>query len=320
MKKSKKKRLIVTGLILMFCFIPLFAILAGIAGYFLPTQRYYSHVTMELKDYVYSAGGSRGSNTNNAHWQMDPSFIHSQFQIMRSRDILDPVIAELDLTKKLAQNGESLSEAGAYQILVSMLDLRKERSKSGSGPSYLTQLIDIGVYANNPQLAADIANEVADAYVKARDKEVANFSKIGFEEAKGQVERLQKETNEAYAKLVKLAPKGSIEDIANPRSQITKAQAEEYNAAKKIYEAKRALLASATKNLKAQGMQKNITFEPAHIWERAVPDPIPAKPNMMIIILLGAAIGIPFAIVGFVLFLVGLCTRDDDPQRVATPA
>ncbi len=89
----------------------------------------------------------------------DPYFLQDQFRIMQSEKILYPVIERLGLGAKLAAQrgvGGTLSPALAYEYLVrDMLRIESQRSSS---------LIEINVYAQNPQLAADIANEIARVY------------------------------------------------------------------------------------------------------------------------------------------------------------
>lgn len=413
----------IRSMLILFTFI-LVLVTAAVGIYFLP-KKYYSKVTLELKNEVYSAIGGPQANSNNANNSMNPVFIETQFQILRTKDILNPVIESLDLTKRLNPDGQPLTEDLAYKILGGMLDLRQQRN---------TQLIDIGVYAKNPQLAAEIASKIAEVYKSEREEEVGNFSNSGYKEAEAQVERLQKETNAAYANLIKIAQKQGIADVStnpdentdtgyklqiqtnqqqistaqlevakltaqlhqfdqmtpdallqavssfdiqsptiikvlpeyqdakaqlalllnsglgvnHPRVKAINAQIEVYAAqlrdaataakgtlqsklataqqslkdlqsqleslqnkftsqratsadyieAKRTYNDKQTLLKNATVALQAQGMQKNITFDPAHIWEKAVPDQIPAKPQYYILI--------PLAIVFSLIISLGL--------------
>ncbi|MDO8539825.1 MAG: polysaccharide biosynthesis tyrosine autokinase [Opitutaceae bacterium] len=89
----------------------------------------------------------------------DPYFLQDQFKIMQSEKILYPVIERLGLGAKLAADMGSpvpLPPAVAYRrLLDKMLRLESQRSSS---------LIEINVYAQAPQLAADIANEIARTY------------------------------------------------------------------------------------------------------------------------------------------------------------
>ncbi|HEY1088539.1 MAG TPA: Wzz/FepE/Etk N-terminal domain-containing protein, partial [Archangium sp.] len=89
----------------------------------------------------------------------DPYFLQDQFRIMQSEKILYPVIERLGLNAKLAPAlgaTATLPSAVTYRYLVdTMLRLESQRGSS---------LIEINVYAQVPQLAAQIANEIARTY------------------------------------------------------------------------------------------------------------------------------------------------------------
>ncbi len=96
------------------------------------------------------------AQSNNSY---DPYFLQDQFKIMQSEKILYPVIERLALNAKLAS---ALGATGAlppaitYRYLVEkMLRIESQRSSS---------LIEINVFAQDPQLGADIANEIARTY------------------------------------------------------------------------------------------------------------------------------------------------------------
>ncbi len=89
----------------------------------------------------------------------DPYFLQDQFRIMQSEKILYPVIERLDLGAKLAPlvgATTALPPALTYRyILDKMLRIESPRSSS---------LIEINVFGQDAQLAADIANDVARTY------------------------------------------------------------------------------------------------------------------------------------------------------------
>ena len=89
----------------------------------------------------------------------DPYFLQDQFKILQSEKILYPVIANLNLNTRLAEalgTTGTLSNAITYRYLTTRM-LRVESQRSSS-------LIDINVYAQDPALAAAIANEIARVY------------------------------------------------------------------------------------------------------------------------------------------------------------
>jgi succinoglycan biosynthesis transport protein ExoP len=90
----------------------------------------------------------------------DPYFLQDQVKIMQEEKILYPVIDRLGLNTKLAAAvgapGAALERDVSYRYLVGRM-LRVESQRSSS-------LIEINVLAQQPALAADIANEIAREY------------------------------------------------------------------------------------------------------------------------------------------------------------
>ena len=89
----------------------------------------------------------------------DPYFLQDQFKIMQSEKILYPVIKNLGLNARLAPTlgaTAALPDALTYRYLLDKM-LRVESQRSSS-------LIEINVYAQDAELGAAIANEVARVY------------------------------------------------------------------------------------------------------------------------------------------------------------
>lgn len=106
----------------------------------------------------------------------DPFFLQDQFRIMQSEKILYPVIEHLDLGRKIAASlgvsGGTLPPSATYRYLVSkMLRIESQRS---------TSLIEINVYAQEAQLGADIANEIARVYSEDRISLATSEQREGF--------------------------------------------------------------------------------------------------------------------------------------------
>jgi succinoglycan biosynthesis transport protein ExoP len=99
-----------------------------------------------------------------ANTAYDPYFLQDQFKIMQSEKILYPVIDRLSLNTRLAAYvgapGGNLTSDLTYLYMVNKM-LRVESQRSSS-------LIEINVYAQDPALAADIANEIAKVYSEDR--------------------------------------------------------------------------------------------------------------------------------------------------------
>src|SRR5471030_2997088 len=93
----------------------------------------------------------------------DPIFLQDQFKIMQSEKILYPVIENLNLNAKLAVTVGSpvaLSSAQSFHYLLDKM-VRIELPRSSS-------VFEINVYAQNSDLAAAIANEIARVYADDR--------------------------------------------------------------------------------------------------------------------------------------------------------
>src|SRR5690606_4814109 len=86
-------------------------------------------------------------------------FLQDQFRIMQSPKILHPVIEHLRLGERIAASLGSATplptDLAADYLLAKMLRLESPRNSS---------LIEINVFAQDPRLAAEIANEIARVY------------------------------------------------------------------------------------------------------------------------------------------------------------
>jgi uncharacterized protein involved in exopolysaccharide biosynthesis len=88
----------------------------------------------------------------------DPHLLATECEVMQSEEILGSVIKALDLDRKWGKRygrGEPLKPAETMALLKSRMDLRPVRNAS---------VIAIGVYAEEPDEAARIANEIAQTY------------------------------------------------------------------------------------------------------------------------------------------------------------
>ncbi len=114
----------------------------------------------------------------------DPYFLQDQFKIMQSEKILYPVIERLGLAGRLAPELGStvpLPPAITFDYLVrKMLRIESQRSSS---------LIEINVYAQDPQLGADIANEIARTYSADRVAFATSEQREGLAHLRAELEK-----------------------------------------------------------------------------------------------------------------------------------
>src|SRR6058998_2610906 len=143
---------------------------------------------------------------------IDPFFIQTEFEKIRSKKVLHKVIENLKLNEKWAErynHGLPLKTFEAFNILKEKINVRQTRN---------TSLIEIHVYSDAKvkpaQEAADIANEIANVYR-------TNRVEIKREQALGAIETLkeerakhEKEVEEAQAYADKLRKELKISDIA----------------------------------------------------------------------------------------------------------
>src|ERR1039457_4654116 len=92
----------------------------------------------------------------------DAYFIQTTFEIMKSQMVLTNVIVELSLNEAWGKkyfNGETLKTTETLEILKQRMQLTPVKN---------TKLIEINVYDDDKQEAADLANAIAKAYSKYR--------------------------------------------------------------------------------------------------------------------------------------------------------
>ncbi len=138
------------ALILALVMITAVAVTAFLPRWYLSTTK----VRVEKPEGEVKLFQAQNNNTYDAY------FLQDQFKIMQSEKILYPVIERLGLNSKLALTAFGVPGpvpvSNTYRYLVDkMLRIESQRSSS---------LIDINVFSQDPQLAADIANEIARTY------------------------------------------------------------------------------------------------------------------------------------------------------------
>lgn len=120
----------------------------------------------------------------------DPIFLQDQFEIMQAPKILHPVIQRLDLQARLAPMldvaGELPLDVTVRYLVDQMLSLDTERN---------TSIINIGVYAQQPQLAADIANEIARVYSEDRIALATSEQTEGLAKLRNEMELQEREVS-----------------------------------------------------------------------------------------------------------------------------
>ena len=180
---------------------------AAVVTYFTPRE-YSSFATIELQPDMTSVRifDNRTEAMNNPAY--DPKFVPTQFQIITRKGVLYPVIDQLDLQKKWGTNGQTLPKEIVYSILQGKLSLQEIRN---------TNLIQITVFSVDRAEAALLANTIAQVYMNQRIAERQNIVAKGLEQLQDEVQKKEKDVNDAYAEASRLRTENGIVD-PNPDS------------------------------------------------------------------------------------------------------
>jgi len=112
----------------------------------------------------------------------DPYFLLTEFETIQSQPVLSRVSEKMDLKNvwgKKYNNGLPMNEPDVEAIIKGRLDLRSVRN---------TKFIAIKAYSDNPQEAADLANNVATCYKEFRSKEYEDYKNGGINSLKDQLQ------------------------------------------------------------------------------------------------------------------------------------
>jgi capsular exopolysaccharide synthesis family protein len=134
------------------------AIIATAVTFILP-ESYSSTARIKVENDVTDIPGLNAAPT---YIPYDPYFIQTTFEIMQSEMVLSNVIAKLNLNTKWGEkyeNGETLKTTETMEILKQRMQL---------APVKNTKLISITVFSEDKNEAADLANEIAQAYTAYR--------------------------------------------------------------------------------------------------------------------------------------------------------
>ncbi len=181
----------------------LVVVTAAVTVAFLPRQ-YLSKVTLEVKpDNSRPVTAFAGNNPGGS----DSRFAPTQFQIIQSKSILYPVIQKLKLDESWAQGGR-LDLEQAYNVLLSKMQVRDVRN---------TDLIEIGIYSESAEEAAEIANTIARLYQERRIEDQDELVGRGLEQLDEEVAKQEKKVENAAAEMIKIRADQGIVDL-NPES------------------------------------------------------------------------------------------------------
>jgi succinoglycan biosynthesis transport protein ExoP len=178
-------------------------ITAAVVTYFQP-RLYQSSVFIEVRS---TAENPRIFSSGDPNIPIhDPQLAPTVFQVIQRTGILYPVIEQLKLQDKWATGGFRLTQDQAYRILRGKLDVNEVRN---------TDLLEISVFDVNPQIAADIANEIVTVYQDKRVEEEKDILNRGVSAMNEQVTKQQKKVDETAAEVARIRDEEHIIDL-NP--------------------------------------------------------------------------------------------------------
>ncbi|MBM3877626.1 MAG: polysaccharide biosynthesis tyrosine autokinase [Verrucomicrobia bacterium] len=175
--------------------------------YWLP-KTYMSSVRMDVKKDETMLSKLSGQPTMNV---FDPFFVQTQFERIQSKDVLHKVIEDLRLQERWARRQnmpEPMKKTDTETLLKKRIDPRQVRN---------TSIIEIRVYSELKEEAAEIANKIADVYksnrAKARDLQTTQ----GLNELRGQLASKSNEVVQAKIHLDQVRTNLNL-DIITPET------------------------------------------------------------------------------------------------------
>lgn len=159
---------------------------AAVITYVMP-KKYESYAKIEIKQRDVSIQVFNGMNNQGGYNRMSNNFFNTEFEKIKSRNSLLKVIENLDLVTQWGYDVET--------VFTTLTNIVKTDNIRG------TDLIVISVRHKSPEMARDIAAEVAKAYKDYRSESEEGEMQRGLEELKKQV-RVQEDTVEQARKLL----------------------------------------------------------------------------------------------------------------------
>ena len=142
----------------------LLVVIAAAVTTYLQPRKYRAAVTLELR-----LGGKYkpfGADQSDGMGTVDSRFIPTQTEILRSREVLNPVVDSQDLQRKWSGDGSPISKEGAYGRLAGMVSLKPVRN---------TDMMELSVLSTIPEEAKRLVDAVAESYQSVRQ---ANDSRV----------------------------------------------------------------------------------------------------------------------------------------------
>jgi uncharacterized protein involved in exopolysaccharide biosynthesis len=196
----------------------------------------------------------------------DPSSLQADLEVIRSTDVLQPVISDLNLDQIWAKrfhqgNGGKLTPADALAHLKETLKIDLIRG---------TNIVTITTTSEMPYEAAHIANAIADRYKMMRDTQKTTIETPGKNSLRDFIEQQQQVVDKKKEAVDKL-----LADQPNPQS-------DPYHQAQEDYEKEKKVLDALNNHLKQMEADDRILESPVRIIMRAKIPTAPISQNEII--------------------------------------
>ena len=287
-----------TAFLKVFVVVFLLILCASVTVTFLLPETYASTARIKVENDLPTAG-------------YDPYFIQTQFEIMQSQVVLDPVIDKLNLNVewgKKYNNGETLKTTETMEIL---------KQRMGLVPVRNTKLISITVYSDDKEEAAQIANAIAESYKDYRVKTAAALAATSLAKLQQQWRQNEKQIEQARTEVNSLHQQlkigSEISDNPSPQEQSYWDKKQYLDG---LLETHKALYSKIkTEEIDAQIPKTSMV----QVIDMAEPGKAPVKPNKTLNIAFGIVAGIILAsIAGGISVFIALQFRKKIGKTAAT--
>ena len=182
---------------ILLTFLLTFAV-AAIITYIMP-RKYRGRVEMKIErkpEIIQIDDRNMGSNNLMA---ASENYIKTEFETITKADTLYPVIEQFDLTNRW---GYTSRLEALHKLLGNLDPLAAVRS----------DFVILEYYDEDPKLAAEVANAIADSYMKQRIEKASAHSAAALKEIEAKIRVLEQQALEARGKMLALQKEGGIID------------------------------------------------------------------------------------------------------------
>ncbi len=170
----------------------LVVITAGVTTYFQP-RKYRASVTLELR-LANNKYNPFKPDQSDGMGGTDARFVPTQTEILKSREVLNPVVDSQDLQRKWSNDGAPISKESAYYRLASMVLLKSVRG---------TDMMELSVASTIPDESKHLVDAVAESYQSVRQANDSRVTNQGYTTVQGDIEAGRQKVESLRLKLAK---------------------------------------------------------------------------------------------------------------------